>query len=114
MSFIFPGAFEYQLTDSPQVGPIGITHAGWKFYLLFCIGNVLQVFFIYFFVKETKGLTLEEIDLLYAKASHKAELEQKLRYQEHVKGDEGVVTGGNPSGELEKHVHEQVEFPAHT
>lgn len=42
-------------------GPLGIQRVGWKFYLLFCVFNVLAVIFVWFFVKETQGLTLEEV-----------------------------------------------------
>lgn len=60
--------------------PLGIKQAGWKFYLLFCVFNVIAAVFTYFCVKETKGLTLEEIDLLFAKPEHKEELEARLRH----------------------------------
>jgi len=59
-------------------GPVGIQKCGWKFYLLFCVGNVCQVIFVFLFVKETKGLTLEEIDILYAKPDYKPELEERM------------------------------------
>jgi sugar porter (SP) family MFS transporter len=59
-------------------GPIGITNCGWKFYLLFCIGNILQIVFVFFCVKETKSPTLEEIDILYAKPAYKTELEERM------------------------------------
>ena len=48
-----------------KFGPMGISASGWKFYLLFCVFNVLAVVFVYFFVKESKsdrqsgGTTLE-------------------------------------------------------
>ncbi|PSS22947.1 hypothetical protein M430DRAFT_98158 [Amorphotheca resinae ATCC 22711] len=65
-----------------KVGPIGITHAGWKFYLLFCIFNVIQVIFVWFFVKETKGRTLEEIDLVFAKKAKRRELQAQMHGRE--------------------------------
>lgn len=40
---------------------MGIQQAGWKFYLLFCVFNVGAAVFVYFCVKETQGLTLEEV-----------------------------------------------------
>ncbi|KAI1625148.1 MFS transporter [Exophiala viscosa] len=66
-----------------KVGPIGIQNVGWKFYILFCVFNVIQVIFVYFAVKETKGLTLEEIDYVWAKPEYKAELEARLHSVEH-------------------------------
>jgi sugar porter (SP) family MFS transporter len=96
-----------------KTGPIGITNAGWKFYLLFCIGNVLQVFFIYFFVKETKGLTLEEIDVLYAKPAHREELTRKLHFEEHKNAQDKVTMVERGSGSVkdqERFTQEQIEF----
>jgi sugar porter (SP) family MFS transporter len=73
-------------------GPVGITNCGWRFYLLFCIGNILQIVFVFFCVKETKGLTLEEIDILYAKPAYRAELEERIhsRHGQDSKSDEAV------------------------
>ncbi len=64
-------------------GPLGISTVGWKFYLIFCICTPLAAVFTFFFVRETKGLSLEEIDLLFAKPGHKAELEARLRGAEY-------------------------------
>lgn len=72
-----------------KVGPIGITNSGWKFYLLFCIFNVIQVIFVWFCVKETKGLTLEEIDLVFAKPAHRAHLQAQLYDAEHIPNRDG-------------------------
>jgi hypothetical protein len=58
---------------------MGISDIGWKFYLLFCVFNVLAIPFVYFCVKETKGLSLEEIDLLFAKKEYRHVLEARLR-----------------------------------
>ncbi|KAJ9604383.1 hypothetical protein H2200_011217 [Cladophialophora chaetospira] len=62
-----------------KFGPMGIQASGWKFYLLFCVFNVLAIPFVYFFVKETKGLSLEEIDVLFAKKDYKHVLQARLR-----------------------------------
>jgi magnesium-transporting ATPase (P-type) len=62
-----------------KFGPLGIQKSGWKFYLLFCVFNVLAIPFVYFFVKETKGLSLEEIDVLFAKKEYKHVLQARLR-----------------------------------
>ena len=58
---------------------MGIQDIGWRFYLLFCVFNVLAIPFVWFFVKETKGLSLEEIDVLFAKKEFKHVLESRLR-----------------------------------
>jgi hypothetical protein len=70
---------------------MGISDIGWKFYLLFCVFNVLAVFFVFFCVKETKGLSLEEIDLLFAREEYKHVLQARLygdMGQEGKRGEE--------------------------
>jgi hypothetical protein len=62
-----------------KFGPMGIQQSGWKFYLLFCVFNVLAIPFVWFCVKETKGLSLEEIDVLFAKKEYKHVLQARLR-----------------------------------
>ncbi|KAK7629470.1 general substrate transporter [Phyllosticta citricarpa] len=49
-----------------QVSPQGLEHIGWKFYFVFICWNVCVTFpTILFWFKETKTLSLEEIDLLF-------------------------------------------------
>ena len=62
-----------------KFGPLGITNIGWRFYLLFCVFNVVAAVFVFFFVKETKGLGLEQIDVLFARKDYKHVLEARLR-----------------------------------
>lgn len=59
-----------------------------RFYLIFCIATPLAAVFAYFFVKETKGLSLEEIDLLFAKPAHRAEIEAQLRGGGHASSED--------------------------
>lgn len=62
-----------------KFGPMGIQEIGWKFYLLFCVFNVLAIPFVYLCVRETKGLSLEEIDVLFARKDYKHVLQARLR-----------------------------------
>jgi len=49
-----------------QVSPVALGELGWKFYFLFVAWNVvITIPVICFFFKETKGLSLEEIDLMF-------------------------------------------------
>jgi hypothetical protein len=57
---------------------MGIQDIGWKFYLLFCVFNVLAIPFVWFYVKEAKCLSWEEIDVLFAKPECKHILEARL------------------------------------
>ncbi|KDR82784.1 hypothetical protein GALMADRAFT_151830 [Galerina marginata CBS 339.88] len=45
--------------------PVALQKLGWKVYLIFLIWDVFEVIVIYFFVVETKGLTLEEINEVF-------------------------------------------------
>ena len=61
-----------------KFGPIGIQQLGFKFYYIFCVTNVIVVFCVYFLVKETKGLSLEEIDVLFASKEYKHALQARI------------------------------------
>ncbi|KAH9480303.1 Lactose permease [Psilocybe cubensis] len=45
--------------------PVALQKLGWKVYLIFLIWDVFEVIVIYFFVVETKGFTLEEINEVF-------------------------------------------------
>ncbi|EJD50722.1 general substrate transporter [Auricularia subglabra TFB-10046 SS5] len=46
--------------------PVALDKIGWKVYVIFCIWDAFEVVVIYFTVVETKGLTLEEIEEVFA------------------------------------------------
>jgi hypothetical protein len=73
-----------------KFGPMGIQDIGYRFYILFCVFNVLAIPFVYFCVKETKGLSLEEIDILFARPEYKHVLQARLR-GDHEASDKGNV-----------------------
>ncbi|KAJ6437179.1 hypothetical protein O9K51_10149 [Purpureocillium lavendulum] len=53
-----------------QVSPLGLKELGWKFYFLFVAWNLvitLPVLIVFF--KETKGISLEEIDLMFGEVA---------------------------------------------
>ncbi|KAL3462135.1 general substrate transporter [Aspergillus heterothallicus] len=80
-----------------KFGPMGISNIGWRFYILFAVFNVLGVFFAYFCVKETKGLSLEEIDIIFAKKEYKHVLEARLHSDGERSGKEDVEMVENAS-----------------
>lgn len=52
-----------------QVTPIALAAIGWRYYLLFIVCDVTNALFFYFFCPETKGLSLEAMDDLFANSS---------------------------------------------
>lgn len=45
-----------------QVTPHAVANLGWRTFLMFCIFNYSLVVFAWFFIKETKGKSLEEME----------------------------------------------------
>ncbi|KAF2177746.1 quinate permease [Zopfia rhizophila CBS 207.26] len=48
-----------------QVTPHAVKNLGWKTFLMFCIFNYALVLFAWFFIKETKSKSLEEMEILF-------------------------------------------------
>lgn len=46
-----------------QVTPVAVNNLGWKAFLMFCCFNWGLVLYTWFFIKETKGLSLEEMEI---------------------------------------------------
>ncbi|KAJ3047288.1 hypothetical protein HK097_011684, partial [Rhizophlyctis rosea] len=46
--------------------PLGITKIGFKFYIIYIVWNLVEAILLYFFMVETKGLTLEELDEVFS------------------------------------------------
>jgi len=46
--------------------PVALEKLGWKTYIIFLVWDSFEVIVIYFFMVETKGLTLEQIDQVFA------------------------------------------------
>jgi hypothetical protein len=49
-----------------QTTPIGIHHLGWTLYLIYAVLNASFVPFVYYFIVETAGKSLEQIDRWFA------------------------------------------------
>jgi MFS family permease len=48
-----------------ETSPTAFAEIGWKYYLVFVGTNILSVVVFYFFVPETKGKSLEDIDAIF-------------------------------------------------
>jgi len=60
--------------------PVAFQVIGWKILLIFLFWDTFEVFVIYFFVVETRGLTLEEMDEVFAQPNpRKYSVEHKFR-----------------------------------
>ena len=60
-----------------QITPPAIANIGWRTYLIFAILNATWVPIIYLVFPETKGLELEEIDLLFMRKSDAENVEDE-------------------------------------
>jgi Sugar (and other) transporter len=61
-------------------------------YIIFCVWDAFEVIIIYFFVVETKGFTLEEINEIFEQANPPAYSQHLIKQREHRKGIVGVGT----------------------
>lgn len=77
-----------------EVTPLAITNIGYKYYIAFAIINAAWVPVIYMFFPETKGRSLEEIDLLFSQSHIQNMQDAKTEYAHNE------VLGGNHRGGL--------------
>ncbi|KAL2676495.1 hypothetical protein Neosp_010253 [[Neocosmospora] mangrovei] len=75
------------------ITPYAIDTAGWKFYILFCVMILLNIPFTYFFLPETSGKTLEELDYVFSGDAFNGLQGQKSSNE--IKGDSEEGTGGS-------------------
>ena len=47
------------------MNPIALSAIGWKYYIVYCCWLVVEFVFVYVFIVETKGLSLEETAALF-------------------------------------------------
>jgi sugar porter (SP) family MFS transporter len=50
---------------SSYVNPIAMDAIGWKYYIVYCCVIAVQIIVVYFYFPETKGLSLEEVSVIF-------------------------------------------------
>lgn len=58
-----------------QVTPHAIANIGWRTFLMFCIFNYFLVVYAYLFFRETKGISLEEMEGVWGSAETQFDVE---------------------------------------
>jgi hypothetical protein len=88
--------------------PPSFANIGWKTYIIYAVLNASFIPIIYFFLVETKGRSLEELDVIFAAPGDPVKNEQKMPHNisiaegRRILGlDDHVATGDNKSSEFE-------------
>jgi len=95
--------FNFVITE---ITPNAVAHIGWRTFLMFgifCLGNLT---FVFFFIKETKGRTLESMDVLFGtidEAKRAEDVERMMMEKTHVIHEENAAaaTRGDQTREVE-------------
>jgi len=48
-----------------QITPHAVANLGWRTFLMFAIFNFANIFYVWFFVRETNGKSLEEMEVVF-------------------------------------------------
>jgi len=62
---IFNFAISLSLIFNQYVNPVALSHIQWKYYIVYCCWLAFEFAFCYFFIVETKNLSLEETAALF-------------------------------------------------
>lgn len=84
--------FNFVITE---ITPRAVYHIGWRTFLMFGIFCTAMGIFVTIFLKETKGRTLEDMDIIFGaidEAQRQADVENTLHkndnaHAEHLEGD---------------------------
>lgn len=83
-----------------EITPIAIANIYYKFYIMLAVFNVVIALIIWIFYEETAGLTLEQIDFVFAKRYSPGTTEER-----EFK-DISIVENGTKQDENSHHVEE--------
>ncbi|KAI5122234.1 hypothetical protein M0805_007101 [Coniferiporia weirii] len=62
---IFNFVISVALIFNQYINPIALDNIAWKYYIVYCIWLAVELVFVYFFIVETKGRSLEETAALF-------------------------------------------------
>ncbi|KAI0087344.1 general substrate transporter [Irpex rosettiformis] len=62
---VFNFVISLALIFNQYINPIALGNIGWKYYIVYCCWLAFELVFCYFFIVETKGLSLEETAALF-------------------------------------------------
>ena len=60
---VFAFSVSAALVFNQYINPIALAAIGWKYYIVYCAWIAFELVFVYIFIIETKGRTLEETAL---------------------------------------------------
>lgn len=89
--------FNFVITE---VTPNAVNHIGWRTFLMFGIFCMSMGIWVFFFVKETKGRSLEDMDILFGtvNAEQRAEDVEKVLHKKYLNEEAEVAAGGEQKG----------------
>lgn len=53
-----------------QITPHAVANIGWRTFLMFAIFNFANIAYVWFFIKETNGKSLEEMEVVFGTVDH--------------------------------------------
>jgi len=95
------------LVFNQYINPIAQDHIGWKYYLVYIGFLVFELVFVYFFIVETKGRSLEEVATLLDGADERVRAagEEKI---EHILDSDAASEAKTPISEKGEYSHAEL------
>lgn len=88
-----------------MVTPIAIRTIGWKYYIVYaCVGAIIPIV-VFFYFPETKGRTLEELDIMFKQVPSIREI-VKVSQQTQIIHDDYDIPSGKAAVEMKEDVQE--------
>ncbi len=82
--------FNFVITE---VTPNAVSHIGWRTFLMFGIFCLSMGVWVFFFIKETKGRSLEDMDILFGTVDAEKRAVDVERMMQKAGAEEGTSVG---------------------